>query len=232
MLIISLLLGCDLSTSDDTGGDDTGDIAESDGGQEGEEFGGTTDTAETTTTTTALTASSTTLVLGTEIIGCVHEDILTVSNNGSADSSIAAVELSVKSEEFSIKSDVSLPTTLTPGSAISFQIGYAPLDESVDPVEVYIFEDPTASPVLTVVGEGQGILHASDSATFSADGVGTAFSLSTEAVDGTLTVLLDGTPMVEGSWSFSAEIATVILNTPPVAGGVINIGYAVRPASP
>lgn len=237
MLLLTLLLGCDTGTSTSTDTADTGldETVDEHGGQEGEELSGGEDTAAATTDL-SLSSDSDSLSFGPQSIGCVREATLELTNSSAVATSVSAIELSMVSEladatAFRLDEGTVLPFLIEPGTTMPVTVAYAPLDEVEDLLTVQVFTDGASDPMLVIEGEGIGVLFARGNEAFSTDGISAQFVLSESAVDGTLAVRLDGAPLAEDSWSFSAEDGTVSLSTTPEPGLTLATEYAITPPS-
>ena len=225
-LLFSLLLGCDTGTGSSDSGFDTADTGSGDGGQEGEELAG--DDTATTTTAVALSSSEGSLSFGLQkTVGCVTEASITVTN--SAATAVTVAGLLAAPEEFSLQLDGAFPLSLEPSTSFDLLVRYAPLDEGLDVVTLSLYILDEAEPALTWSGEGSGLVYDRSDDTFIADGASDRFVLSAEAVSGTLAVQLDGIPLSEGEWSFSAEDSHITLSSTPAAGAEIRTDYILTP---
>ena len=237
MLLLTLLLGCDTGTSTSTDTADTGldETADELGGQEGEEVSGGDDTA-TTTTELSMSGDSDSLSFGPQIIGCVREATLQLANSGAVATTVSAIELSIvpgsaDASEFRLQGTTALPLSIMPGDSVPLTVAYAPLDEAEDLLTVRVFTDDPSAADLIIEGDGSGLAFSRGNANFSADGTSTQFVLIEPAVAGTLAVQVDGAPLAEDTWSFSAEDSTVTLLAPPELGLTVTIDYVITPPS-
>jgi hypothetical protein len=227
-LLFSLLLGCDTGTG--TGSSDSGfgtaDTGIGDGGQEGEELVG--DDTATTTTAVALSSSEGSLRFGPQtIVGCVTEASITVTNT--AATAVTVAGLSAAPEEFSFQIDSAFPLSLEPNTSFDLLVRYTPLDEGPDVIALSLYILDEAEPALTWSGEGSGLVYGRSDDTFIADGASDRFVLSAGAVSGTLAVQIDGVPLSEGEWSFSAEDSHITLASAPPAGVEVKTDYILTP---
>ena len=237
MLLLTLLLGCDTGTPSSTDTADTGldETADAFGGQEGEEVSSGNDTAETETDI-SISSDSDSLSFGPQSIGCSREATLQLTNSGAVATSVSAIELSVVGEladatELRLDEALTLPLLVDPGTSVPVTVVYAPLDEAEDLLTVQVFTDDPSDPSLTVEGDGSGVVFARGSEAFSSDGTSAQFALSAAAVAGTLVVLIEGAPLSDDAWSFSAEDSTVSLRDIPEIGLTVAIEYAITPPS-
>lgn len=232
--ILLCLLACDEGTTEgETTGTDSDwlDTTVDIGGQEGEDEGGmAADTGDTYGADWELTTIGADVELGFIYIGCTASWDSTLINTGIADLNIHRTRVLTKSSYFTFSS-IAAPQVLAPADEITLSVEYAPLAEEDGDLYTFVYIDDPNQPVELIRHHGTGLIYDRGSVVETADG-SPSFTLTTQAVGATMTVEVDGTPIVSG-WSFdeSTGVLTFSGDQVPSAGSTVEINYIVRPSS-
>lgn len=226
MLFLTLWLACDFGSSQaDTASQDTPPVYDDQpGGQEGEELEDTTKTASSD----PLSADKPSILFGEELIGCIGEDTLLITNSSAQARSIDEVTMSSGQGEITLV-DIADSYLMQPGSTLSLRFHYTPLDDQPDETTIRFWGASPSTPELKVVASGKGLIYSEGVDAFAGNGSDTAFLLTEPAVPDTLMVSLDGAPLSADLWSYASQEGQVTLLTPPEPMATVDIAYMVPP---
>ena len=108
---------------------------------------------------------------GAALIGCEHEQLITLANAGDAALTVHSVEFNTGSIELSLDMEEAingpLPWVLSPGSTpLEVTVRYAPEDEVSDVSYLKFSSDDLADPTATVTQEGYGTIYGVNTDTY------------------------------------------------------------------